>query len=163
MRLIVIRHARAKERDASAWPDDTQRPLTKGGRRDFARLAERLPSWIEPPDAVLSSAWVRAWDTAALLCNETGWPDAVREPSLETEGGAAAVEALLRALGSRRDQSALAIVGHEPVLGQLVARLLGGAAQVEFRKGAVALLEVDPATWRGTLRGLVPPEAIERP
>lgn len=163
MRLIVIRHARAKRRDASAWPDDTRRPLTQGGRRDFARLASRLPSWIEPPDAVLSSGWVRAWDTASILCNETGWPAASREPALETEGGAAAVGAILRVLVSRRDQSSVALVGHEPVLGELTARLLGGQARVEFRKGAVALLEIDPAAGAGTLRGLVPPEAVRRP
>lgn len=163
MRLIVIRHARAKQRDAASWPDDTQRPLAKGGRRDFARLAARLPSWIEPPDAVLSSAWVRAWDTASILCNETGWPDAVREPALETEGGRAAVDAILRAIGSRRDQRAVALVGHEPVLGQLVGHLLGGAAAVEFRKGAVAVLEVDPLSERGVLQALVPPEAVQRP
>ena len=137
MRLIVIRHARAKQRDASTWPDDTRRPLTKAGRRDFARLASRLPSWIDPPDAVLSSAWVRAWDTATILCNETGWPDALREPALETEGGACAVDGLLRVMLSRRDQAAVALVGHEPVLGELVTRLLGGTARVEFRKGAV--------------------------
>lgn len=162
MRLIVIRHARAKERDPSAWPDDTRRPLTKGGRRDFARLAVRLPSWIEPPDAVLASAWVRAWDTASILRDETGWPPAERESSLETEGGAEAVEAILRALRSRRDQASIAIVGHEPVLGQLVDRLLGGAGCVDFRKGAVASLEVDLVACRGTLQGLVPPEAVRK-
>lgn len=162
MRLIVIRHARAKERDPAAWPDDTLRPLTKGGRRDFARLAARLPRWIQPPDVVLSSAWVRAWDTASILRHETGWPDAVREPTLETEGGPAAVEAIIRALSSRRDQGAVALVGHEPVLGQLLSKLLGGAA-LELRKGAVASLEVDPVAGHGVLRGLVPPEAVQRP
>ena len=162
MRLIVIRHARAKERDAARWPDDTLRPLAAGGRRDFARLASRLPSWIEPPQAVLSSGWVRAWDTASILCNETGWPHAVREPALETEGGEAAVDTILSVLRSREAQASVAIVGHEPVLGELVGRLLGGAL-VAFRKGAVALLDMDPAEVRGTLLGLVPPEAVERP
>jgi phosphohistidine phosphatase len=163
MRLIVIRHARAKERDASRWPDDAKRPLTKGGRRDFARLASRLPSWIEPPRVVLSSGWVRAWDTASILANETGWPQAVREPALETEGGEAAVESILRVLRSRESQASIALVGHEPVLGELLGRLLGGRAMVVFRKGAVALIEIDPGEARGTLLALVPPEAVERP
>jgi len=163
MRLIVIRHARAKTRDAARWPDDHDRPLTKDGRRDFARLAARLPSWIESPAVVLSSVWVRAWDTAAILANETGWPHPVREPALETEGGDAAVEAILRMLRTRTQQDPVALVGHEPVLGQLVARLLGGDAMVTFRKGAVALLDIDPAQGRGTLQALVPPEAVRRP
>jgi phosphohistidine phosphatase SixA len=136
---------------------------SSSGRRDFARLACRLPSWIEPPDAVLSSAWVRAWDTAAILCNETGWPSAVREPALETHGGAAAVQAILQVVASRRDQRSVALVGHEPVLGELVGRLLGVAAPVPLRKGAVALLQVDPAAPRATLLALVPPEAVQRP
>lgn len=162
MRLIVIRHAKAKDRDPKAWPDDTRRPLTKAGRRDFARLAARLPSWLEPPKVVLSSGWVRAWDTAAILSNETGWPDAVREPALETEGGPAALTALLRLLRSRESQGSVAIVGHEPSLGELLSHLLGGA-MVELRKGAVAALEVDAQEGRGTLHGLVPPEAVQRP
>ncbi len=112
---------------------------------------------------MLSSVWVRAWDTAAILANETGWPHPVREPTLETEGGDAAVEAILRMLRTRTQQDPVALVGHEPVLGQLVARLLGGDAMVTFRKGAVALLDIDPAQGRGTLQALVPPEAVRRP
>jgi phosphohistidine phosphatase len=163
MRLIVIRHARAKARDAAQWPDDHERPLTKGGRRDFARLAARLPSWIEPPVVVLSSAWVRAWDTASILANETGWPHAVREACLETEGGERAVDAILTMLRSRGRQDPVALVGHEPVLSELVGRLLGGHARVTIRKGAVAVLDIDVAEGRGTLHALVPPEAVRRP
>jgi phosphohistidine phosphatase len=162
MRLIVIRHARAKDRDPKAWPDDARRPLTKGGRRDFSRLAARMPAWLEPPGVVLSSGWVRAWDTAAILANETGWPDAVREPALETEGGPASVAAILRALRDRSAHDSVAIVGHEPSLGELLSHLLGGA-MVELRKGAVAALDVDPVEGRGTLQALVPPEAVRRP
>ena len=163
MRLIIVRHARAKDRDAKSWPDDTQRPLTKSGRRDFARLAARLPNWIEPPDAVLASGWVRAWDTAAILCNETGWPDPIRCRALETEGGQAAVQAILQELRARADQASVAIVGHEPVLGELIGHLLGGDALVGVAKGAVALLDMHPGEARGTLLALVPPEAVQRP
>ena len=163
MQLIIARHARAKDRDAKAWPDDTQRPLTKGGRRDFARLAARLPGWIDPPAAVLSSGWVRAWDTAAILCNETGWPDPIRCRALETEGGAVAVQGILRELHARVDQARVAIVGHEPVLGELIGQLLGGQALVRVAKGAVAVLEMHPLEGRGELLALVPPQAVRRP
>jgi hypothetical protein len=60
-----------------------------------------MPNWIEPPAAVLASGWVRAWDTAAILCNETGWPDPIRCRALETEGGASAVQAILQELRAR--------------------------------------------------------------
>jgi len=163
MRLIIVRHARAKDRDAKSWPDDTQRPLTKGGRREFARLAARVPNWIEPPAAVLSSGWVRAWDTAAILCNESGWPDPIRCRALETEGGASAVQAILQELRARADQASVAIVGHEPVLGELIGHLLGGDALVAVAKGAVAVLDMHPDEGRGTLLALVPPEAVQRP
>lgn len=112
---------------------------------------------------MLSSVWVRAWDTASILANETGWPHPVREATLETEGGDAAVEAILRMLRTRTQQDPVALVGHEPVLSELVGRLLGGHARVTMRKGAVAVLDIDVAEGRGTLHALVPPEAVRRP
>ena len=42
MNLILIRHARAFERDPAAWPDDSRRPLTATGREQFRVLAKRL-------------------------------------------------------------------------------------------------------------------------
>jgi phosphohistidine phosphatase SixA len=158
MRLVLIRHAKAKERDPRRWPDDTRRPLTRGGERAFRKLAAALPVWIDPPACVLASGWVRAWDTAAALSKETGWPAPERCPSLETEGGPDAVTALRGTIQKLEHHTSLALVGHEPVLGELVQSLLGCSGAVPLAKGAVALLEVDANG--AELLALVPPKAM---
>ena len=55
-----------------------------------------------------------------------------------------------------------ALVGHEPDLGELAARLLGARGSVEFKKGAVCLIQVDGATpgGPGTLRWMLTPKAL---
>ena len=56
----------------------------------------------------------------------------------------------------------LALVGHEPDLGELAARLLGARGSVQFKKGAICAIDVDGATpgGPGTLRWLLTPKAL---
>ena len=77
MDLYLVRHAIAFDFDTSQWPDDSQRPLTPEGQKRFSRAAR---AWRARPsvDLVLSSPWVRAWQTAELLESEAGWPRPVR-------------------------------------------------------------------------------------
>jgi phosphohistidine phosphatase len=160
----VVRHAKAKERDAERFPDDALRPLSAAGRREFTRFARRMPRWLPPPARVLASRWTRAWDTARLLESRAGWPAALACAALETEGGFAAVEALLQAIRAHRAAESVALVGHQPALGELVARLLGaGERSIDFDKGAVAVLEIaDGEPMRGSLRLLVAPEVAAK-
>ncbi|MFM1829979.1 MAG: hypothetical protein RLZZ558_319 [Planctomycetota bacterium] len=158
MRLVLIRHAKAKRRDTRRWPDDAQRPLTRGGERAFRRLAASLPSWVDAPDLVLASGWVRAWDTAEALSEETGWPAPERCLALETEGGPDAVAALRRRMEALAGHASVVMVGHEPVLGELVQSLLGCSGAVPMAKGAVAWLQL--GADRAELLALVPPKAV---
>jgi phosphohistidine phosphatase len=61
-----------------------------------------------------------------------------------------------------RGASRLALVGHEPDLGELAARLLGAKGVIEFKKGAVCRLDVDRAMPAGpaTLRWFLPPRVL---
>ena len=74
MRLILVRHAKAFDRDAAAWPLDAKRPLTAEGRKAFIRLAKRMKRVVREVDLVESSGFVRAWQTAQLLHLEAKWP-----------------------------------------------------------------------------------------
>ena len=58
----------------------------------------------------------------------------------------------------------IALVGHEPDLGEFAAKLLAARGHVEFRKGAVCAIDVDGATpgGPGTLRYLLPPRMLRR-
>jgi phosphohistidine phosphatase len=142
MRLYVVRHAKALDRDPGRFPDDRLRPLTREGLKAFRALARRIGGATEAPELVLSSSWTRAWDTAIALEDEAGWPAPERCTALESDESGA-VAALAREIAARAKVESLALVGHEPVLSALVAWLLGSDHPIiRMRKGAVAALEL---------------------
>lgn len=155
MDLILVRHAKAFDRDAAAWPDDRRRPLTAEGREAFARVAKRLARGVGVVDAVIASPAVRAWQTARILHERAGWPEPIRDEALEPElpGGVAAVlgAILARHAAARR----VVVVGHEPHLGRMASWLLTcdpEAVRVAVRKGAAIALAV-PIDAEGAVAG----------
>lgn len=155
MELYLVRHARAFERDSAAWPDDSKRPLTHGGRLRFERLARHLKRVLPPVDLVESSRFTRAWQTAMLLASAAGWPGPVRYEALEQEGDAI-LPSMRRALDAMRGIERVAWVGHEPQLGRLASLLLAGDPErlaIDFRKGAVMQLLVPEDASRAARLG----------
>jgi phosphohistidine phosphatase len=152
MDLYIIRHAIAEERDASRWPDDSQRPLTNRGRDRFLAVADLLGLIAPRVDVLLSSRYVRAWQTAELLTEHAGWPAPIACPVLE----GAPSETVCEALADAQREAFIALVGHEPCLGELVAYLLTGneaGMEMEFKKGGAVCLRfpVAPSAAGGSL------------
>jgi phosphohistidine phosphatase len=143
MQLYLVRHAIAFDRDPQAWPDDRDRPLTPEGQRRFRRAARGLRALGTAPDAVLSSRYVRAWQTAEILVEVALWPAPRPCPALESDADPADA---LTALDPYAGGSAVALVGHEPHIHELESLLIAGEAgraATEFRKGGVACLRLD--------------------
>ncbi len=157
MQLILVRHAKAFERDYAQWPDDAQRPLTREGAEEFARLAKRLGRMqgrgAGRVELMESSSFVRAWQTAQLLEEHAGWGKPVRLERLEAsessetaEGSRTQLESLIRAIVAMERLRCVAWVGHEPTLSCLASLLLGGsseAVRVRFKKGAALALDIE--------------------
>ncbi len=159
MQLFVVRHAKAADRDPQRMPDDSLRPLTKGGAKKFARLAKQVGRMFDAPELVLASGYVRAWETARLLESAAGWPAPTRCADLECDAPDA-MNALSEILEARTESS-IAIVGHEPFLSEFIAEIIAAdPASIVMEKGAVAVLEVDGALQGGSLRSLVSPAWI---
>lgn len=161
MELFIVRHAKAAERDAERWPDDTRRPLTKEGAREFEQSARRMRRWRPEIDMVLASGWPRAWETAEILRARARWPRPVRTKLLETHDPAG-VQALVQLLAEQPEDARIALVGHEPVLGLLVGALTspGGELRLQLRKGAIAWLRGAPGAM--SLAGLLVPAMVAR-
>jgi phosphohistidine phosphatase len=160
--LYLVRHAIAEPRDPSSRPD-AERPLTPEGVERFRAAAAGLRRFGVLPEAVLSSSYVRAWRTAELLREEADWPAPEACAELEPPSSAAAC---LRVLGQRGEE-ALAVVGHEPQLGELASLALAGAedsVRLDLKKGGVVCLRFTgaPEPGMGTLRWSASPRMLRR-
>ncbi len=161
MDLLIVRHAIAFERDAKRWPDDRARPLTSEGAARGRQAAKGLKRLVDRPQRLLTSPLTRATQTAEILTQFAGWPTALDCPALAPEEPP---EAALEALRSQ-PQKLIAIVGHQPGLGQLIAACVPGAVQpqaFELKKFGVALLSFDgaPRAGRAALHWLLAPKLL---
>lgn len=150
MEIYVLRHAIAFDRDPMQWPDDTRRPLSADGERRFRREAEGLAVLVPEVDLLLSSPWLRAWQSAEILHEVAGWPAPQSCQALE---GDRSPRGVLTALREHAAEERVALVGHEPQAQALVSYLLtGDSARValELKKGSVVALAVDSTPRAGT-------------
>jgi phosphohistidine phosphatase len=160
--LIVVRHATAWERDAERWPDDRLRPLRPLGIRRFRAACSGLAQLVSHVDAVWTSPYVRAVETAAILQQEAHWPVA---RAVEALGEGAPQGPVLRAVAAARGIATLVLVGHAPSLDQLVTLAVTGRqtpAIVALRKGGMACLRFETTVRPGaaTLQWVAPPRLL---
>jgi len=157
--LYLIRHGVAAER-GDKWPDDAKRPLTDDGMAKLRKVARGLVRLGVQIDLVLTSPLVRTRQTAEIIAGAFDpRPHIVNAESLAPGGAHAAILADLEKHPRRRH---IAIVGHEPGIGELAARLLGSRHSLTFKKGAVCRIDVDavPPNGAGDLRLFVPPAIL---
>lgn len=128
MDLFLWRHAQAE--DGSFGGDDLARALTRRGEKQASRVGAWLQAHLPDDAHVLCSPARRCQQTASALGRafETAAPLA---PGADPEQ-------VLRAAGWPDAQCPVLIVGHQPTLGEIVARLLGlRSDQCEVRKATV--------------------------
>jgi phosphohistidine phosphatase len=157
--LYLIRHGVAEER-GDAWPDDSKRPLTPDGVDRLRRSMRGLVRIDVGFDVVLTSPLTRARQTAEVLADQLHpRPPIVVVESLAPGG---THQALLADLEKQSRRTRIALVGHEPGIGELAARLAGMRRSMEFKKGAFCRIDVDelPPDGSGTLRWFGPPRLL---
>lgn len=157
--LYVIRHAPAETR-GSAWPDDTKRPLTEQGISRLRKSVRGLARLGLSFDVILTSPLLRARQTAELMAATLdAHPPIVVVESLAP---GAHHQALLADLEKQTRRRRIALVGHEPGIGELAARLAGLRRPLEFKKGAICRIDVDamPPSDPGTLRWFLQPRIM---
>ena len=161
MELLIVRHAIACERDAQRWPDDAERPLSPRGVLRARQAARGVKRIVPRPARVLTSPLLRAQQTAAILAQVAGWPRATLCPQLRPDASPAALLAVL----ARAREARIAVVGHQPDLGRLLAACLPrdiDSAAFELRKMGIGLVAFHGAarTGHGELIWLVPPRLL---
>ena len=159
--LYLVRHGVAAER-GDDWPDDTKRPLTATGVSRFREVVEGLVSFGVGIDEIYSSPLVRAWQTAELL--SAGLSDRPAVRALDELAPGHELSSVLVALAKRVRRRRVALVGHEPDLGELAAALLGAQRALTFRKGGVCRIDVDrlDTSTSGSLIWFFPPKILRK-
>ena len=165
MRLLIIRHAIAEDRDefAQSGKSDDQRPLTRGGRRRMKEAAKGLRLIVPTIDHVATSPLVRAAQTASIITDEWGIGGAEVIPALTPD---ARPQALAEWAAAHASKDVVAVVGHEPHLSSLATWLLSGQSdsRIDLKKGGACLVDLgsEVRSGTGTLLWLLTPRVMRR-
>ena len=161
LEVFLIRHGIAAER-GKEWPDDSKRPLTPEGLVSLRKEARALNKLGVSFDQIVSSPLVRARQTADAFSEELkGHPEVVLSDALAPAGTPAGV---IQELAKHVRKARLALVGHEPNLGELAAELIGARAPLEFKKGGICRIDFDvlPPKGTGRLRWFLTPKMLRK-
>jgi phosphohistidine phosphatase len=149
--LLVLRHAK------SSWAeqglDDHARPLNSRGERDAPRVGRLMKDRRLLPDLIVSSDAARARLTAEAVSDAAKFAGTILlEPRLYN-ASAADIVAVLRRVVDEAVESVM-IVGHNPGLEELVARLTGARESLPTAALAHVTLPIDRwADLRTSTRG----------
>ena len=162
MRLLVVRHGAAEDKDAFArtGQSDDLRPLTAQGKRELRDVARGIRTAVSELDVLATSPLVRAVQTAEIL----GDVYDRRPVTVESLQPDAPYESFARWARSQRDKETVAIVGHEPHLSGLVSWLIASSSHsvIELKKAAACLVAIEgtPGEGSGTLLWSMPPKVL---
>ena len=159
LELYLIRHGLAAEK-GPAFPDDSKRPLTSRGIAALRKEAKALNELGIGFDLIVSSPLVRTRQTAEALAGSMhGTPAIVLSDALAPAGTPAAV---IQEIGRHARSARMALVGHEPNMGELAAHLIGARSRMPFKKGAICRIDFValPPGGIGELRWFLPPKVL---
>jgi len=157
LQVYIVRHGEAEPAGADG---DAGRRLTPRGQLQARSAAAGLRALDVRLDRLLTSPLQRALETAALLAEELEAPEPEPSPVLD---GRASADAILAEVAALAGLASVALVGHMPVLAELVALATAGAAP-GLGTSSVALVEfgVRPARGAGRLCWVRSPEQLGR-
>ena len=147
--LYIMRHGIAAARTAATLVDDAKRPLTPEGKQKMREIAAGLVRTGWELDWIVSSPLVRAVETAEIVAEALSPKPPVDFCEALRPGGDP--QALVTYLAKRSTYRSVLVVGHEPDLSALAARLIGAGrnANMPFKKGGccrISFTEFPPKT-----------------
>jgi phosphohistidine phosphatase len=170
MKVLLIRHAIAEDRDAASGIADDDRALTAEGIQKFKKSMRGIAELVNEPDLILTSPLARARQTCEIV-NDAWSSENLFNLSMVTENlrPEAAPDLIhseiFERLGDQSD-ALVAVVGHEPHLSILASWWISGrvAVGLKLKKGGAALIEFDRefAKGSGCLAWLAPPSVLRR-
>lgn len=144
--LLLLRHAKSSWKEIGV-PDHDRR-LNRRGQRDAPRVGEHLREIGLVPDLIVSSTARRARKTAEKVADTCGYKGEIQLEATLYDAAPDTCLDILRRLPPGND--CVMLVGHNPCLDELVARLTG--VQEHLGTATVARVGLNLADW-GEVRG----------
>jgi phosphohistidine phosphatase len=161
LELYLIRHGIAAQR-GEEYPDDSKRPLTSDGIAGLRKEVSALAALNINFDVIITSPLVRTRQTADIFAESLKpKPSVTTSDSLAPAGTPAAV---IQEIAKHTREPRVALVGHEPNLGELAARLIGARTPLEFKKGGICRIDFEELPPKGTghLRWFLTPKMLRK-
>jgi phosphohistidine phosphatase len=160
--LLVLRHAKSSWDDPHL--DDHDRPLNARGERDAPRMGRLARKKRLSVELIISSDALRARLTAEAVADAIGYGGQILLDPRLYHASAADILAVLRSAVDDNVTTVM-IVGHNPGLEDLVARLTGDPEALPTAALAQIALPIErwpdlTASTRGTLVGLWRPKEL---
>lgn len=140
--IYIMRHGLAAGA-GSGITDDSKRPLTPEGKMKMQEIAQGLARLGWELDWIVTSPLVRAVETARIVSDSFASEISIEISDVLRPGGSA--DALISLLAKHPNRKRVLVVGHEPDLSALAARLIGcgRGANLAFKKGGCCLIACD--------------------
>ena len=150
--LVLWRHAEAQN-PIPGRITDPDRALTPRGHAQAERMAAWLNARLPGKCRMLVSPATRTLQTASAL--KRAWD------TDERVGLSAGPQSLLLAVEWPRRAGTTIVVGHQPTLGEVAAKLLPGLdLDWNIQRGAIVWLRYNPEQGKAMLRATMTPDAI---
>ena len=145
MVLYFLRHAIAAERGGPKYKDDSLRPLTAQGATKMRRAARGMQALGLKFDAILSSPYLRAKQTAVIVTQVYK----LKNKNIHFTNNLlppVSIEKLLQELHQHFPKSRnVLLVGHEPHLTEMISKLLKSTKplNIDFKKGGLCSVSIE--------------------
>ena len=163
MRLYIVRHGIAIDREDPKCPPEAERYLTEEGVEKTKQVAEAVAALGIQADLMFSSPYVRATQTAAIFASELEYSkQKIRRTDSLLPG--AEPGAFLRELAREKDVSTVLCFGHAPHVDGLLAAAVGASRHItSMKKVGVALVELKRLSPpNGQLVWLITPKLMRK-
>jgi len=140
VQIYLLRHGIAE--DGKPGRPDSERDMTGEGRDKLRRVLKRARTADCSPSLILTSPYVRAVQTAEIAADVFGYKkDLVKTKALVPEASPPDAWEEIRV---HRNESAILLASHEPLMSTLAAYLLRSPAlQVDMKKGAIVRVDTE--------------------
>ena len=163
MLLYLVRHGIAIDREDPKCPAEAERYLTEEGIKKTREVARGVASFVEKPNSIVSSPYVRAMQTAEIFATAMKFPkQKIRKTNLLLPGSEPG--AFFRELAKNKDVESVFCFGHAPHMDELISAALGSKRDAtSLKKAGVACLELRRvAPPAGTLIWLASPRLLKK-